>query len=112
MAVELSDEQWTTNRLIEELYLNMMSVRKDTIRKYQEQAENLIYRIPVYKPIPYFYVELGDLSYKIKKELHALNDKALDNVMKEAIGKIFENIDEPYFLLSVKKLLKWEIVKP
>jgi hypothetical protein len=112
MTTELADESWTTNKLIEEVYLNLMSVNKGFTRKYEEQAENLIYRIPIYKPTPYFYVELGALSYKIKKELRALNDKALDKVMKEAIGKIFENINEQYFLISVKKLLKWEIVKP
>ena len=85
-----SDESWTTDRLTEEFYLNLMSVRKGFTRKYQQQAENLMFRIPVYKPTPTFYVELVDLSYKIKQELHGLNDKALDKVMKEAIGKIFE----------------------
>lgn len=103
-------ESWTTDRLIEELYLNLMCVYKGFTRKYQEQVENLIYRIPVYKPTPVFYVEKRDLSYKIKSELRSLNDKSLDKVMKEAIGKIFENINERYFLLSVKKLLRWEIV--
>jgi hypothetical protein len=111
MTTELADENWTTERLIDELYLNLMSVRRDKVaRIYQEQAENLIYRIPVYKPTPYFIVELSHLSYKVKKELHTLNDKALDKVMKEAISRIFEMINERYFLLSVKKLLKWEIV--
>src|SRR5438132_313275 len=89
------DNAWTTDRLTEELYLNLMSIRKRFTRKYQQQAENLMFRIPVYKPTPTFYVELHDLCYK---------------VMKEAISKIFENINERYFLLSVKKLLRWEIV--
>ncbi len=35
--------------------------------------------------------------------------KSLDRVMKEAIGKIFEIVNERYFLLSVKRLLRWEI---
>lgn len=108
--VNSDNNAWTTDRLTEELYLNLMSIRKGFTRKYQQQAENLIFRIPVYKPTPTFYVELGDLSYKVKQELHGLNDKALDKIMKEAIGKIFENINERYFLLSVKKLLRWEIV--
>jgi len=102
--------EWTTEKLIDELYLHLMSVRKGPVRKYQEQAENLMYRIPVYKPTPTFYVELADLSYKIKQELHGLNDKALNKVMKEAIARIFKNIDERYFLLSAKRLLRWEIV--
>jgi hypothetical protein len=89
-----------------------MNVRKDKgVRKYYEQAENLIYRIPTHKPIPSFFIELDDLSYKVKLELHNLEDKALNKVMREAIGKIFETVDERYFLLSVKKLLRWEIVK-
>ncbi len=103
-------EAWTTNRLTEELYLHLMSIRKGFCRKYQQQAENLIYRIPIHKPTPTFYVEFHDLSYKVKQELHGLDKKTLDKVMKEAIGRIFETINERYFLLSVKKLLRWEIV--
>ena len=109
-SVQANVEAWNTNRLIDELYLNLMSIRKGLVRKYQEQAENLIYRIPVYRPTPSFFVELHDLSYKVKQELHSLDDKILDRVMKEAIASIFENINERYFLLSVKKLLRWEIV--
>jgi hypothetical protein len=103
-------QEWTTDRLVDELYLNLMSVRKGFTRKYQTQAEDLMYKIPVHRPIPAFRVEKSDLSDRIKSELRSLGDKTLDRVMKEGIGKIFEVIDEIYFLLSVKRLLKWEIV--
>lgn len=103
-------EHWTTNKLEQELYLDLMKVRNDeNHRKYQQQAKDLMYKIPVYKPIPNFIVSLADLSDRVKVELSSLDSKSLNDVMKEGIGKIFENIDERYFLLSVKKLLKWEL---
>ena len=103
-------EHWTTNKLEQELYLDLMKVRNDeNHRKYEQQAKDLMYKIPVYRPIPIFTVSLTDLNDRIKTELRSLDSKSLNDVMKEGIGKIFENIDERYFLLSVKKLLKWEL---
>lgn len=103
---------WTTNTLEEELYLDLMQVRNgDFNRKYHEQAKYLIDRIPIYRPIPRFVVKLEDLRYRVKAELQDLALESLDDVMKEAIGKIFENIDEKYFLLNVKRLLGWELVE-
>jgi hypothetical protein len=65
----------------------------------------------VYRPTPSFIVNLTDLSDKIKSELEGLDEQSLDGVLKEAIGRIFEGINERYYLLSVKKLLKWKLVE-
>src|SRR5690348_17287872 len=108
---------WTTNRLTEELYLHLMKVTRKDERdgsvktKYVEQARYLLYRIPVHKPIPMFDVSVDDLSNKLKSELENLDGESLDDVMKGAIGRIFENIDERYYLLSVKKLLRWRLMR-
>jgi hypothetical protein len=101
---------WTTCRLSDELYLDLMRVRncKGT-RKYEVEARQLIYKIPVYKPAPLFIISLADLNDKIKFELSSLDSEPLNEVIKESVSRIFENIDERYFLLSVKKLLKWEL---
>ena len=105
-------EDWTTNKLEQELYIDLMKVRNGEMeRKYEEQAKQLIHKIPVYRPIPSFIVSLADLSDRVKVELSGLDPKSLNDVIKEGIGKIFENIDECYFLLNVKKLLKWELLQ-
>jgi hypothetical protein len=105
-------EHWTTNKLEQELYLDLMKVRNGEMeRKYEEQAKQHIHKIPVYRPIPSFIVSLADLSDRVKVELRGLDPESLNDVMKDGIGKIFENIDERYFLLNVKKLLKWELLQ-
>jgi hypothetical protein len=109
---QVSEMQWTTQRLIDELFLCLMRAKGEadsTKRKYEEQAKYLIYRIRLHRPPPYFIVNIKDLSHKIKEELASLEEKSLNNVMNEAIGRIFEQIDERYYLLSVKRLLKWKL---
>jgi hypothetical protein len=109
------EEHWTTGRLIDETYLELMRVVRihgtSSVKKYQDQAKYLMYRIPVYRPSPPFNVNVIDLTPKLRQELERLDDESLDSVMKEAIGRIFKNINERYFLLSVKKLLKWELLE-
>ncbi len=107
-------EYWTTDRLKDELYLHLMKVTDNDgphLMKYREQAKHLMYRIPVYQPTPSFVVNVQDLSDKLKSELESLDYKSLNDVLKEAIGRIFESINERYYLLSVKKSLKWKLVE-
>ncbi|MGA7900927.1 MAG: hypothetical protein WCA39_18940 [Nitrososphaeraceae archaeon] len=110
-------DHWTTGRLIDELFLELDSIKEIdekgglSKRKYQELAKWLIYRIPLHKPVPLFIINLSDLSARVKDELVDLNDEALDNVIIEAISRIFESIDERYFRLSVRRFLKWKISK-
>lgn len=77
--------------------------------KYQKQAKDLIYRIPVYIPTPTFIVYKKDLSDRLKDELADYSEKSED-VLKAAVGRLFENINQRYFVQSVKKLLKVEMV--
>lgn len=110
-----SKDEWTRGRLIDECYLCLDRVEyleeeEDRLkRKYKEQANYLMYRIPVFDPSSPFIVNLKDLSVEVKEGLAVLDDEALDDVMTEAIGRIFENINERYFRLSVRRFLKWEL---
>jgi hypothetical protein len=110
----IEEEYWTTTRLIEELYLHLMRViinHDSPKRKYKEQAMYLMYRIPVYRPTPPFIIGVQDLGDKLKAELEALDHESLNDVLKDAIGRIFESINERYYLLHVKKVLKWKFVE-
>lgn len=103
-------EIWTAERLIDELFLCLLKAREDDgSRIYEQQAKHLIYKIPIYRPTPFFIVNIKDLSSKLKEELASLEGKSLGSVMLEAIGRMFEQVDERYFLLSVRQLLKWKL---
>ena len=51
-----------------------MSIKINGERKYEKHAKDLIYRIPVYRPSPYFINNYSDLSPKLIKELSSLDD--------------------------------------
>ena len=73
-----------------------------------KQAFNLIYKIPMYRPTPRFEIKISDLSEQVKKELDYIwsYKRELDYILKEAASRIFVNVNERYFLLHVKHLLK------
>ncbi len=77
-------------------------------KKYQNQAKDLIYKIPVYIPVPSFIIYKKDLSDRLKDELADYTEKAREDILKTAVGRIFENINQRYFLQSVKNCLKWK----
>jgi hypothetical protein len=110
------EERWTTERLIDELYLYLIKcdIRIDDAdglkkSKYEKQAEYLMYRIPVYQPVPSFIVNINDLDDRLKKELTSLDYNSLTRILGESIARIFQNMNERYFNLSVKKMLKCEL---
>jgi hypothetical protein len=78
-------------------------------RLYEEQAKYKMYRIPVFRPPPVFVVSLKHLDDKLKKELANLDRESKDYVMREAIGRICEQVDKRFFLLSVKPLPTWRL---
>jgi hypothetical protein len=101
--------QLTIEATVDELYLCLMKQRSSY---YERQASDLIYKIPVYKPAPIFEIKISDLNDLVKKELDdRWNHKPeIDYILKEAVSRIFANLNERYFLLSVKRLLKVRLV--
>jgi hypothetical protein len=102
--------EWTTERLIDEVILSLLSVKeKDeegiTRRKYEEQARYKMHMMAM-PPHTAFIISLKDLDRKVRREL-AKRDKGLrDSIIKEAVERIFEIVDSRYFLLSAKQYLK------
>jgi hypothetical protein len=84
------DEQWTRSRLIDEVYLSLMSIKdkheEEGIRrrKYEEQIRKKKMPIPPHSSV--IIVSLKDLDAKVKQEL--LKDDAIsrDFTLKEAVG--------------------------
>ena len=102
-------DDYTIERTVDELYLNLMRIKDDL---YYKQAYALMYIIPVYKPIPIFEIKIADINNQVKKELDDRwdNKRIINYILKEAVGRIFETIEERYFLLSVKRLLQVRLV--
>ena len=65
--LELTGSQLTIEGAIDELYLCVMK-----LESYEKQTRYLMYRIPVYKPTPFFEIKISDLSEQVKKELYWL----------------------------------------
>jgi hypothetical protein len=103
-------EQLTIDATIDELYLCLM---KSSFSYYEKQAYDLMYRIPVHKPTPIFEIRISDLNEQVKKELDDRwnHKREIDYILREAVGKIFANLDERYFLLSVKRCLQVRLTK-
>ncbi len=107
--------EWSTSRIIDELNLSLIKVlgSDGCTRKYENHARWLLYRIPIYLPMPYFIISLRDLNTKLKKQLASLDRRTLEYVMKEGVGRIFEGLDynsRNYFLIRVRPLLKVGLV--
>lgn len=114
VIINYPKSECTIDYVIEQLYICLISkTEKDGFtRKYEKQVQDLIYKIPISNPIPYYIINLNDLTLRIKQELVLLlKEKILDKVMKEAIGRIFEEVDKEYYFLSVRKSLKWKFEK-
>ncbi len=102
---------WTKERIKDELYIQLVSLKINEESKYEKQASDLIYQVPIHRPTPYFIINQSDLSEPLIKEISSLGNKDLDAVIKEVISWIYESIDTDYFLLSIKRhgLVQWRI---
>lgn len=116
-------EYWTENALVEELFLQLACTKKTAVArnrlsrkyvvvtdyKYYQQALKLRRWIPIARPPPEFVVNLSDLSSRVIVELKVLQNT--QDVLKQAVGRIFENIDEQQYHLSIASQLKVRLEK-
>jgi hypothetical protein len=84
------------------------SVKKLTVQKYYRQARELMKWIPIARPAPEFVINARDLSPKVIEELEvrANNPDAIGYVLKQAVGRIFENLDFNFYHLSISRSLR------
>ena len=107
-------EYWTTQRLVDELFLCLVDFRdsmNENLRKYEDQAGYLIYRIPIYKPTPSFLISKKNLTDRLIQELESLDQYSRKKVLKDSADRIFEGINKRYYLLSVRSLLNVELIE-
>ncbi len=111
-------EQWTTSKLKEELHYNLITtIGDDGLRKYEEKARFLLYRIPIWRDqktgehkSTALIIELKDLSEKVKEEIANVSDINISRaIVTEAVSQLFENLgpkEKEYFTKNVRHLLK------
>lgn len=123
-------DRWTRARLIEELLIWFRSIdiqideRTGHKRsKYERQAEFVMYRIAFYRPPPTFVVNVSDFDLQdnintyepidtLRTELLSLDEETLEDVMTETISRLYENVNDRYYRLSIKrKDIKWVFQK-
>lgn len=101
-----SAELWTMDFVIQSLKHELATFEVNGTRPYYKQAQYLIYKIPVYKPTPKYKISWGHLSQRMKQELESLDKITLKFVLRQGVGRIFEDIDCSYYHTSVSKLLE------
>ena len=79
-------------------------------RKYYNQAHDKL-KIGAFKPVMCFMVYIADLSPELISELHSLDLQDRDFVLKQAVGRIFEDVNFDIYHNSVSRVLKVKLVK-
>lgn len=110
---------WTEEYLIQELFLQLAGTKEIVkhegrcinVYKYYSQAFALRYWIPITKPIPEFIVNMTDLTTRIITELRTLDKDGSQYVLKQAVGRIFDNINSKQYHLSIARKLKVRLDK-
>jgi hypothetical protein len=120
-------EVWSIECTIEELELDLSKVAENiaspngdsgqgmktlTVHKYYQQAKDLMKWIPIARPVPEFVIYAKDLSPIVIEELESRIDddlRTLRYIVKQAVGRMFENLDHAYFHLSIARYLRVRI---
>ncbi len=99
----------TTACLVDHLKQHLASIESEEgkydNRKYYIQAHNQLI-IGAFKPVPYFTIYLSDLSPKLIRELHSLDWRDRGFVLKQAVGRIFEDVNFGIYHNSVSRVLR------
>ena len=121
------EEQWSDSYLVDNLKQHLATVKlskskiptdlldtpNDKFNKYFCLISNRHYvnqafhylKIGILSPVPEFLISLSDLSPKIIKELAGLGKITREFVLKQAVGRIFEDINAELYYNSISRVL-------
>jgi len=108
----LKDE--LTKQLSSTLEANSNSENNDenTVYKYHKYAQKLLYEINLLKPTPVFEISLADLSQELIQELQMLHEEILNEVVIDAISRIYESVNFDYVhTAEIRGKIRWVFVK-
>jgi hypothetical protein len=78
-------------------------------RPYYDQAYKML-KIGAFRPAPPYIIFLTDLTPKIIKELYFLDIHDRGYVLKQAVGRIFEDTNPDIYHNSVSRVLRVQLV--
>jgi 16S rRNA G966 N2-methylase RsmD len=78
-------------------------------RKYYNQAHSLL-KIGALRPVPSFLISVSDLYPELLKELRVLDKRDRNFVLKQAVGRIFEDINSKMYHESVSRVLEVKLI--
>jgi hypothetical protein len=79
--------------------------------KYLDSALQLLYKINVFKPIPYFEIYICDLPYSLRKTLESFPSNIVNKLITKAVCRIVESTDPSYYHVSgVHGRIRWKFV--
>jgi hypothetical protein len=79
-------------------------------QKYIEQAENILYHINLFQPVPVFVINISDIPGSLRKELERITSSEKRKVITGAVARILEDLDPRYFRISgVRRNIEWRI---
>jgi hypothetical protein len=109
VAIEIPPILWTSEKLIDELFLHLARVPN---RKYYRLAAELGRWIPIARPPPEYPIDKSDLNDRLRNELleEITSEEARQHILKEAVGRIFENLNFERYQLSIARNLKVRLV--
>ena len=100
-TVEISNKDYNDN-------LGDIRVFNLESRKYYNRAHHFL-KIGAFKPVPPFVINLSDLTPRLIKELYGLENYDRRFVLKQSVGRMFEDIDFELYHNSISKVLRVEL---
>ncbi|MGH9953981.1 MAG: hypothetical protein ACRD5J_20390, partial [Nitrososphaeraceae archaeon] len=88
--IEISDDEWSREKTIDELLRNLASVEQTAvdesgqiiiIRKYQSLCRRLGHFIPVAQPTPEYLIHLSDLKPEVMRALEKIHHPELRRLL-------------------------------
>jgi hypothetical protein len=71
--------------------------------KYYDQAEYVLYRVSIWKPLPVFVISCSDLKEQLQNDLEHLKNydsRLFDKTVTEAIQSLMESVNQRYYHVS------------
>jgi hypothetical protein len=114
---------WSINYLIDVLKKRLACVTQSTTntnassdsdkesvdsRVYYDQAYKML-KIGALRPAPTYIILLRDLTPKIISELYRLDTNDRGYVLKQAVGRIFEDVNSDIYHNSISRVLKVQL---
>jgi hypothetical protein len=79
---------------------------------YLQQAEHLLYKINIYKPLPQFVIWLEDIPNGLAQELKSLGKVMMKRVITDAVRRVYESVDPDYYYKNgIHGKVKWRFGK-